>query len=88
MPVYARVIMVLVAAFLGWTMLRAARSGTVIDDARSYVEGDQPNLFVFIMIARFFCILFCLWLAAGYTPQEFAAELGLGSLGKLLSDAP
>src|SRR3954453_11111969 len=58
MPVYARIIMVLVAALLGWTMLRAARSGTVVDDGRSYVEGDQPSLFVFIMIARFFCILF------------------------------
>jgi hypothetical protein len=80
MPIYARCIMLALAIFLAWTMLRAARSGTVFDNGRAYVESERPAMFVLVMIGHFFGILFCLWLAAGYSAQEFFAQLGLGAL--------
>jgi hypothetical protein len=80
MPIYGRFIMLGLAIFLAWTMLRAARSGTVIDDGRAYVESERPGMFVLVMIGHFLCILFCLWLAAGYSAESFLAQLGLGAL--------
>jgi hypothetical protein len=80
MPLTARFIIGCLAVFLAWTMIRAAKSGTVFDDGRAYVEGERPGMFVLVMIGHFVCILFCLWLAAGYSAESFLAQLGLGAL--------
>jgi hypothetical protein len=83
MPVYGRIIMGCIAIGIAWTMVRAARSGVVHSEDRSYAENDQPGMFVLMMIGDFVCILFCLWVAAGYTPRAFLAQFGLGALSQL-----
>ena len=80
MPLFARFVMGCLAVFIAWTMLRAARSGTVFDDGRAYGESGRPAMFIVVMIGHFICVLFCLWLAAGHSAESFFAQFGLGGL--------
>jgi hypothetical protein len=77
MPVYGRVIMGCLAIFVAWTMLRAMQSGTIYSRGSAYEENTQPTIFILAMIAHGLIVMFCLWLAAGYTPTSFLAQFGL-----------
>jgi hypothetical protein len=80
MPVYGRIIMGCLAIFVAWTMLRAMHSGTIFTRGQACEETAHPAMFIVIMIVHGFIVMFCLWLAAGYTPDSFLAQFGLGGL--------
>lgn len=80
MPLYGRVIMGCLAAFMAWSMLRAWRTGVAYDENATYVENDQPTMFIAAMAGQLFAMLFAGAMAAGFTPQEFFAQFGLDKL--------
>ena len=77
MPLYGRVLMGCLALFAAWAMLRAWRSGVAYSDGYTFNEDHEPTMFIVTMLSQLFVLLFCVALAAGYTPQEFLAQFGL-----------
>ncbi|MBI3700659.1 MAG: hypothetical protein HY242_09495 [Afipia sp.] len=80
LPFYARLLMAGLALFAAWAMARAWRSGVAYSDNYTFDETREPTMFIVTMLSQLFVLLFCVALAAGYTPQEFLAQFGLDRL--------
>lgn len=76
----ARALMVALAVFLVWTMIRAYRSGTIFSEGTAFSAEQQPALFALGLAAHGFIVAFLLWLAAGYDQKSFFHLLGLDRL--------
>jgi hypothetical protein len=58
--------------------IRALQTGIVYGrNWTPYNRDEQPGMFASLMFARLVGISICLWLAAGYTLDNFLAPLGL-----------
>ena len=81
MPLYSRVILgCLAIAGAGFT-IRALWTGIVYgSDWTPFNRVDQPGTFALLMFSRLVGIAICLWLAAGYTLEDFLAPFGLGAV--------
>jgi hypothetical protein len=80
MPLYYRVILgCLAIAGAGFT-IRALRTGIVYGrDWTPYSRDEQPGMFAFRMFGQLVGTAVCLWLAAGYTSDDFLAPFGLSA---------
>src|SRR6266404_5816992 len=89
MPLYFRVILVCLAiAGAGFT-IRALWTGIVYGRGWTpYSRDEQPGMFAFLVFGNLVGIAICLWLAAGYTLEDFLAPFGLGALFSLVAASP
>ncbi len=80
MPLYFRIILGCFAiAGAGFT-IRALWTGIVYGKGWTpYSRDKQPGMFAFRVFANLVGIAICLWLAAGYSLQDFLAPFGLGA---------
>ena len=81
MPFYYRIILgCLAIAGAGFT-IRALWTGVVYGkNWTPYSRDEQPGTFAFRVFGNLVGIAICLWMAAGYTTQDFLAPFGLSGL--------
>jgi hypothetical protein len=77
MPLYGRIIMAALALFVGWTMVRACRSGTVFSAGIAYSLDERPMMFTLAIVAHAGIVAYLLWLVAGYDSASFLHLVGL-----------
>jgi hypothetical protein len=78
MPLYFRVLLGCLAIVGAGFTIRALHTGIVYGrNWTPYNRDEQPGMFASLMFARLVGISICLWLAAGYTLDNFLAPLGL-----------
>jgi hypothetical protein len=78
MPLYFRVLLGCLAIVGAGFTIRALQTGIVYGrNWTPYNRDEQPGMFASLMFARLVGISICLWLAAGYTLDNFLAPLGL-----------
>src|SRR5258708_25449602 len=65
MPPVARFLMGAFAVFIGWTLVRALRSGTIFSDGVGYDSDGQPMMFAWMAAIHGIGALLFGWLAAG-----------------------
>jgi hypothetical protein len=83
MPLYFRIILgCLAIAGAGFT-IRALWTGIVYGKGWTpYSRDEQPGMFATLVFGNLVGIAVCLWLAAGYTMEDFLAPFGLGALSR------
>jgi hypothetical protein len=81
MPLYFRIILGCLAIVGAGFTIRALWTGIVYGKGWTPCSRDeQPELFAFRVFGNLVGIAICLWLAAGYTLQDFLAPFGLTAL--------
>jgi hypothetical protein len=78
MPLYFRILLGCLAIVGAGFTIRALQTGIVYGrNWTPYNRDEQPGMFASLMFGRLVGISICLWLAAGYTLDNFLAPLGL-----------
>ena len=81
MPSYFRVILGCLAIAGAGFRIRALSTGIVYGRGWTpYSRDEQPGMFAFLVFGNLVGIAVCLWLAAGYSLEDFLAPFGLGAL--------
>jgi hypothetical protein len=81
MPLDYRVLLGCLAIVGAGFTIRALQTGIVYGrNWTPYSRDEQPGMFAFRMFGNLVGIAICLWLAAGYTLENFLAPLGLSTL--------
>jgi hypothetical protein len=60
-----RAVMIIVAALILWTLVRALRSGRIAGRGVSFALEDNPLLFSVALAFNAGALVFCLWRATG-----------------------
>jgi hypothetical protein len=81
MPFYFRVILVCLAIGGAGFTTRALWTGIVYGkNWTPYSRDEQPGMFAFLVLGNLVGIAICLWMAAGYSLEDFLAPFGLSGL--------
>jgi hypothetical protein len=80
MPMFGRLIMGALGLFMVWTLVRAWRSGIIVDNVWRFDADDNPVMYALEFASRIGLIVICAGCAAGYTPSQMFDVLGIGGL--------
>jgi hypothetical protein len=81
MPPYFRILLGCLAITGAGFTIRALWTGVVYGrNWTPYSRDAQPGMFAFLTFGNLVGIFICLWLAAGYTSEDFLAPVGLSGL--------
>jgi len=81
MPPYFRILLACLAITGAGLTIRALWTGVVYGrNWTPYSRDAQPGMFAFLTFGNLVGIFICLWLAAGYTLEDFLAPVGLSGL--------
>jgi hypothetical protein len=81
MPPYFRIFLACLAITGAGFTIRALWTGIVYGrNWTPYSRDAQPGMFAFLTFGNLVGIFICLWLAAGYTLEDFLAPVGLSGL--------
>ena len=81
MPLYFRIVLLCLAIVGAGFTLRALQTGIVYGRGWTPYDRDkQFGMYALVMFGHLVGITICLWLAAGYSGQDFWGPLGLGGL--------
>ncbi|MBV1699233.1 MAG: hypothetical protein KGK33_07250 [Hyphomicrobiales bacterium] len=75
-----RFIMAAFALFFVWTLVRAWRTGWIYDGMWTFNADDNPVMYSLEFGVRVFLVAMFVAGAIGYTPAQFFAMVGLGSI--------
>lgn len=81
MPFYYRVILACLALLGAGFTIRALWTGVAYGKGSTrYSRDEQPGIFAIVIFGHLVGTTVCLWLAAGYTLDDFLAPFGLRGL--------
>ncbi len=85
MPIYGRLIFAALALFMVWTLVRAWRSGVIVDNFWRFDVDDNPILYSLEFAGHIALIVICTGCAAGLTMSQMFDFVGLGPLYSFFS---
>ena len=85
LPMYGRWIFAGLTLYLVWTLVRAWRSGVIVNNVWRFDVDDNPILFSLECASRVGLIVICTGVAAGYTMYQMFDFVGIGGLYNLFS---
>jgi hypothetical protein len=81
MPPFFRILLARLAITGAGLTIRVLWTGVVYGrNWTPYSRDAQPGMFTFLTFGNLVGIFICLWLAAGYTLEDFLAPVGLSDL--------
>ena len=81
MPPFFRILLACLAITGAGLTIRALWTGVAYGrNWTPYSRDAQPGMFGFLTFGNLVGIFICLWLAAGYTLEDFLAPVGLSGL--------